>query len=137
MDSISFVFWLQGALEVSPEMLEKGMTPEQVKTVQDHINLVIKKVTPDRFEEKKKALTLKNLRIEGSSPSTGLSREIDMDIEKYHSLPGILGSNNKDANGNQLFCSAITDDFLKSGINKKKYFTSGCTSSEELICAKN
>lgn len=35
---------------MNPEMLEKGMSPEQVKTIQDHLNLVFNKVTPDRFE---------------------------------------------------------------------------------------
>lgn len=35
---------------MNPEMLEKGMSPEQVKTIQDHLNLVFNKVTPGRFE---------------------------------------------------------------------------------------
>ena len=51
MEINQFVYWLQGALELNPEMLEKGMTPEQVKTIQDHLNLVFKKVTPDRFDK--------------------------------------------------------------------------------------
>lgn len=51
MNSEEFTYWLQGALEMNPEMLEKGMSPEQVKTIQDHLNLVFTKVTPNRFEE--------------------------------------------------------------------------------------
>ncbi|MEK6829541.1 MAG: hypothetical protein AABY15_05465 [Nanoarchaeota archaeon] len=51
MNAETFTYWLQGALELNPEMLEKGMTPEQVKTIQDHLNLVFKKVTPDRFKK--------------------------------------------------------------------------------------
>lgn len=50
MSAEEFTYWLQGALEMNPEMLEKGMTPEQVKTIQDHLNLVFNKVTPDRFK---------------------------------------------------------------------------------------
>jgi hypothetical protein len=50
MDSEKFVYWLQGALEVNPEMLNNGMTPEQVQTIQDHLDLVLKKITPNRFE---------------------------------------------------------------------------------------
>lgn len=48
-----FTYWLQGALEVNPDMLKDGMTPEQVQTVQDHLNLVFNKVTPDRFRKEK------------------------------------------------------------------------------------
>ena len=50
MDSEKFVYWLQGALELNPDMLEKGMSPAQVKTIQDHLSLVLTKVTPDRFD---------------------------------------------------------------------------------------
>lgn len=50
MESNEFIYWLQGALEMNPEMLEKGMSPQQVKTIQDHLDLVFNKVTPDRFE---------------------------------------------------------------------------------------
>ncbi len=50
MDSEKFVYWLQGALEINPEMLKNGMTPEQVQTIQDHLDLVLKKITPNRFE---------------------------------------------------------------------------------------
>lgn len=51
MGSNEFAYWLQGALEMNPDMLEKGMTPEQVKTIQDHLDLVFDKVTPDRFSQ--------------------------------------------------------------------------------------
>jgi len=50
MNSEEFTYWLQGALEMNPEMLDKGMSPQQVRTIQDHLNLVFNKVTPDRFE---------------------------------------------------------------------------------------
>ena len=53
MEINEFVFWLQGALEMNPEMLDKGMSPQQVKTIQDHLNLVFTKVTLDRFEDVK------------------------------------------------------------------------------------
>jgi len=32
MTTGEFAYWLQGALEMNPDMFEKGMTPEQVKT---------------------------------------------------------------------------------------------------------
>lgn len=51
MKTEEFAYWLQGALELNPDMLKKGMTPEQVQTIQDHLNLVFKKVTPDRFKK--------------------------------------------------------------------------------------
>lgn len=47
------IFIIQGALEMNLEMLDKGMSPQQVKTIQDHLNLVFNKVTPDRFENMK------------------------------------------------------------------------------------
>lgn len=42
MEAINFVYWLQGALELGNQ---KTMTEEQVKVIQDHLNLVLKKVT--------------------------------------------------------------------------------------------
>jgi hypothetical protein len=51
MGSNEFVYWLQGALELNPDMLKNGMTPGQVQTIQDHLDLVFTKVTPDRFKK--------------------------------------------------------------------------------------
>ena len=51
MNTEKFAYWLQGALEMNPEMLKKGMSPEQVQTIQDHLNLVFDKTTPDRFNK--------------------------------------------------------------------------------------
>ena len=61
MSPQEFTYWLQGALEMNPEMLEKGMTPEQTKMIQDHLDLVFTKVTPDRFEGKKKEVKMSDL----------------------------------------------------------------------------
>ena len=58
MEINQFVYWLQGAIEMNPDMLEKGMTSEQVQTIQDHLDLVFNKVTPDRFEKKKESLNI-------------------------------------------------------------------------------
>jgi hypothetical protein len=44
MEAIQFVYWLQGALELGGQ---KELTEAQVKVIQDHLNLVLKKVTPD------------------------------------------------------------------------------------------
>jgi hypothetical protein len=43
MEALQFVYWLQGALELGQQ---KALSEEQVKIVQDHINLVLRKVTP-------------------------------------------------------------------------------------------
>lgn len=46
MDAIQFVYWLKGHFELSDN--SKGLTKEQVKIIEDHINLVLTKVTPTR-----------------------------------------------------------------------------------------
>ena len=51
MNTEKFAYWLQGALEMNPEMLKNGMSPEQVQTIQDHLNLIFDKATPDRFNK--------------------------------------------------------------------------------------
>lgn len=43
MEAIQFVYWLQGALELGQR---KELSEAQVKIVQDHLNLVLNKVTP-------------------------------------------------------------------------------------------
>jgi hypothetical protein len=43
VEAIQFVYWLQGALELGQQ---KALSEEQVKIVQDHLNLVLQKQTP-------------------------------------------------------------------------------------------
>ena len=43
MEAIQFAYWLQGALELGQQ---KAMSEQQVKIIQDHLNLVLNKVTP-------------------------------------------------------------------------------------------
>lgn len=43
MNAENFTYWMQGALELGQL---RELNVEQVKIVQDHLNLVIKKVTP-------------------------------------------------------------------------------------------
>lgn len=45
MNSEQFCYWLQGALELGGA---KYLTAQQVQVIQDHLDLVFKKVTPDR-----------------------------------------------------------------------------------------
>lgn len=45
MEPINFIYWLQGYLELSGG---QPFTSEQVQIVQDHINLVLEKKTPER-----------------------------------------------------------------------------------------
>ena len=64
MEPINFVYWLQGYLEISGG---KPLNAEQVKIVQDHIELVLEKKTPDR------KLDIKNLDLQFcSGPSIQL-----------------------------------------------------------------
>lgn len=44
MEALSFVYWLQGALELGQQ---KALSEEQVKIIQDHLNLVLQKKTPN------------------------------------------------------------------------------------------
>jgi len=99
MNTEEFVYWLQGALEMNPEMLKNGMRPEQVQTIQDHLDLLFDKVTPDRFNKDVEinAPTLNDFRIANSGPSTGLS-------------------------GSQLFCSQLKNEAIvlpSSSVSKK------------------
>jgi len=43
MTSENFCYWLQGYIELSNC---KSLTPEQVQTISDHLQLVFKKETP-------------------------------------------------------------------------------------------
>lgn len=43
MEALQFVYWLQGALELGQH---KELSETQVKIIQDHLNLVLNKVTP-------------------------------------------------------------------------------------------
>lgn len=49
MKEIEFVYWLKGAFEMNPNFLKDGISSEQAKTINDHLNLVFDKKTPDRF----------------------------------------------------------------------------------------
>lgn len=40
MTSRDFCYWMQGCLELNPEMAKKGMTAAQVKQIAKHLNLV-------------------------------------------------------------------------------------------------
>ena len=47
MKPISFIYWLQGFLELSGT---ESLTKEQVEMIKDHISLVMTKVTPKNVE---------------------------------------------------------------------------------------
>lgn len=46
MTSENFTYWLQGYLELS--LNNNGLSPTQVLIIQDHLDLVFNKVTPNR-----------------------------------------------------------------------------------------
>lgn len=46
MSERDFCYWLHGYMELTEEF--KGLTAEQVKTIEDHLDLVFEKVTPDK-----------------------------------------------------------------------------------------
>lgn len=50
MDAISFVYWINGFFEITDLNEGEGilLSNAQVKTIRDHIQLVLSKVTPDR-----------------------------------------------------------------------------------------
>lgn len=43
MDSVQFTYWLQGALELGQV---RSFNEDQVRIIQDHLDLVFDKVTP-------------------------------------------------------------------------------------------
>ena len=56
-----FCYWLQGFFEISMDLGQRGLTPQQCQVIQDHLQLVFDKVTPNRGGsgggEKPKVLT--------------------------------------------------------------------------------
>lgn len=44
----NFCYWLQGFFELANNTT--NLTPTQSQQIQDHLNLVFKKETPDRFQ---------------------------------------------------------------------------------------
>lgn len=46
MDALQFCYWLQGYFEVRRE--EVGLNNKQIEVIQDHLQLVFSKVTPNR-----------------------------------------------------------------------------------------
>lgn len=84
----NFVFWLQGFLEISDDVFEKGITPAQARIVQDHLDLVLHKVTP------------------------GPVTNVDPTVEP-ESLPD---KEEKGRNGKQLYCSKPFEPGYDSGI---------------------
>jgi len=48
MDSLQFIFWLQGFFEISNP---KELTSDQIQVIRDHLQLVLTKVTPNRTLE--------------------------------------------------------------------------------------
>ena len=83
----AFAYWLKGALELNPEMLEKGMTPEQTQTMKDHLDLVFDKVTPDRFGDK--------FKIDTPEVVKNILKHDEEEIT-FHPFPG--------SPGGQLYC---------------------------------
>jgi hypothetical protein len=47
MTSDQFCYWLHGFMELTEE--HRGLTPNQVKVISDHLDLVFKKVTQERI----------------------------------------------------------------------------------------
>ena len=58
MDSTNFAYWLQGALELFPDAMSKGLSGQQVQIIQDHLDLVLNKVTPNRSQERVEPLPM-------------------------------------------------------------------------------
>ena len=54
MKSLDFCYWLQGFFEISKDSELKNLDENQVKTIQEHLQLVLKKETsiPNNNDEK-------------------------------------------------------------------------------------
>jgi hypothetical protein len=49
MNELNFCYWLQGFFELKKTIDHReGFSPETVKVIEDHLNLVFNKVTPNR-----------------------------------------------------------------------------------------
>lgn len=65
MNAENFTYWLQGFFELKKTIDHReGFTPETVKVIEDHLQLVFKKVTPNyQFPQAPTILPLHNPRI--------------------------------------------------------------------------
>ena len=128
MGKTEFVYWLQGALEMSPEMLKNGMTPQQVQTIQDHLDLVFTKVTPDRFEEKGERvfnpLMYPNHDTTGNPPPVLPTTTCDDGGTKFCSSSPEDSSVHID--GVKL-CSSLSEDLAVNVDGEKEEWTGGST----------
>ena len=72
MTAEQFTYWFQGFLEIqNPESLDK----KQIMIIQDHLDLVFNKVTPNRhLEEKKNELDGIKIRKTTSGPKQGFGQ---------------------------------------------------------------
>ena len=125
MTTGEFAYWIQGALELNPDMLEKGMTPEQVQTIQGHLDLVFTKVTPDRFKK------------EGAVEPSPLNYD---DILNPYNGTGNPPPSHPGSTSDTRFCSLSNQDsseLICSTLNQvlgvpeqdKEIWTTGCTTS--------
>lgn len=49
MDSLNFCYWLRGWIELNKTIdCREGATKETIQAIEDHLDLVFKKVTPER-----------------------------------------------------------------------------------------
>lgn len=79
MTTEQFTYWLQGYFEISNN---NTLSEEQVQVIKDHLNLVFKKVTPDR----NKSLPEENSTLEPrDSKSWDLTQKI-CESEKPHRI---------------------------------------------------
>lgn len=116
MTTEEFTYWLQGALELNPNMLEEGMTPEQVQTIQDHLDLVFDKVTPDRFKvdsvvpkNNKKKNSKSKVKCNKSICKNSKSVEVEIPEGMGYSDESMICTGGVDSLGNKRFCSRAED----------------------------
>lgn len=112
MTAEDFAYWIQGALEMNPQMLKEGMTPEQVQTIQDHLDLVFDKVTPDRINkprERQRNNSGSSVKCASKKKLCKKKRVLKPDIDKSAEdlFPPFLDfptGGHKDGTGNILIC---------------------------------
>jgi hypothetical protein len=77
----NFVYWIQGYIELTKAYEnDLGMTEKQVKCIEDHVNLVLKKETPNRTSDSFPVGTLLNY----DQVTDEFSPSLRCDLEVYN-----------------------------------------------------
>jgi hypothetical protein len=99
MDALNFAYWLQGLLELSPEL--KTLNEEQVSQIRSHLNLVFTNVTKPKNP---------------FSPATPWNPGTGTGFQPYPPYPTVYCSTSKDSKERSSLPQAT---FTLTGSNEK------------------